>query len=153
MCAFSKISIIPIMFELVVEATYPVDQAASFSLILFSNSIQGTFLMAMERILYRPLSEDEMEIQVCADKEDTAHEQAKDYLPYMQSMVVLCKRSRPLILLSVFAFFLQLLAFFPSIPLTLELNEEDIELVFFFRSVELSSNRFLPRFLMLPFSS
>ena len=70
------------MFELVVEATYPVDQAASFSLILFSTSIQGTFLMAMERILYRPLSEDEMEIQVCADKEDTAHEQAKDYLPY-----------------------------------------------------------------------
>lgn len=70
------------MFELVVEATYPVDQAASFSLILFSGAIQKTFLMALERVLYRPLSEAEMEIQICADKEDRAHEQAKDYLPY-----------------------------------------------------------------------
>ena len=70
------------MFEMIAEFTYPIDQCTSFSLLLFANAIQGTFLMALETILYRPLSEDEMEVQTCADIEDTAHEQAKDYLPY-----------------------------------------------------------------------
>ena len=70
------------MFEMIAEFTYPIDQCTSFSLLLFANAIQGTFLMALEGILYRPLSEKEMEVQTCADKEDTSHEQAKDYLPY-----------------------------------------------------------------------
>jgi hypothetical protein len=38
--------------------------------------------MALENILYRPLSEAELEIQTCSEKEDTSHELAKDYLPY-----------------------------------------------------------------------
>ena len=38
--------------------------------------------MAVEAILYRPLSETELERQTCAEKGDTDHERAKDYLPY-----------------------------------------------------------------------
>ena len=64
------------------ECTYPVDQSVSLSLICFSGAIQGTFLMLVERILYRPLSAAEMENQTCSDTEDMAHELAKDYLPY-----------------------------------------------------------------------
>ena len=70
------------MFEMMTEFTYPIDQCTSFSLLLFVTAIQGTFLMALESVLYRPLSEDEMEVQTCADIGDTTHEQAKDYLPY-----------------------------------------------------------------------
>jgi len=52
------------------------------SLILFSIAMQATILMSLETVLYRPLTEDEMKIQTCAGVGDTAHEQAKDYLPY-----------------------------------------------------------------------
>ena len=38
--------------------------------------------MGAENALYRPLTKDEMEIQTCAEKGDTSHEQAKDYSPY-----------------------------------------------------------------------
>ena len=38
--------------------------------------------MAVEAILYRPLSETELEQQTCAEKGDMDHEMAKDYLPY-----------------------------------------------------------------------
>ena len=38
--------------------------------------------MAVEAILYRPLSETELEQQTCSEIGDTDHERAKDYLPY-----------------------------------------------------------------------
>ena len=38
--------------------------------------------MGAENALYRPLSEQEMEIQTCSEKGDTSHETAKDYSPY-----------------------------------------------------------------------
>ena len=72
----------PILLEIIAECSYPIDQATSLSFVYVSASIQGVFLMAIENILYRPLSEAELEKQTCADKEDTSHELAKDYLPY-----------------------------------------------------------------------
>ena len=38
--------------------------------------------MVVENILYRQMSEAELEKQTCAEKEDTSHEVAKDYFPY-----------------------------------------------------------------------
>ena len=70
------------MFELIVEITYPIEQAASFSLVLLSNAIQGTVLMSLEGTLSLPLSEGELEIQTCSDKDDHDHEEGRDYLPY-----------------------------------------------------------------------
>ena len=75
-------SVIGIVNELIVECTYPIDQALSQTLLDFSSRIQLPFLMAFEYILYRPLSEVELENQICSDKRDTSHELAKDYLPY-----------------------------------------------------------------------
>ena len=70
------------MLELIVECTYPTDQATSTALIYFSSALQGVALMGAENALYKPLSEAEMEIQTCSEKGDTSHEQAKDYTPY-----------------------------------------------------------------------
>ena len=39
-------------------------------------------MIAFENIIYRPLPEDEMNTQTCSEKNDSSHEQAKDYLPY-----------------------------------------------------------------------
>ena len=78
----SFISVFPTLLELIVECTYPTDQATSTALIYFSSSLQGVALMGAENALYRPLSENEMGKQTCAEKGDTAHEQAKDYSPY-----------------------------------------------------------------------
>lgn len=75
-------SVFPTLLELIVECTYPTDQATSTALIYFSSSLQGVALMGAENVLYRPLSEAEMEIQTCSEKGDTSHEQAKDYSPY-----------------------------------------------------------------------
>ena len=52
------------------------------SLIGFSVLVQGPVLMVMENIIYRELSEVELEKQTCAKKGDMSHEMAKDYLPY-----------------------------------------------------------------------
>ena len=73
----------PTILELIVECTYPVDEATSTSLIFFSSSLQGVELLVAELGLYRPLSEVEMEIQTCSEKNDTSHEIAKDYSPYL----------------------------------------------------------------------
>ena len=75
-------SVFPTLLELIVECTYPTDQATSTALIYFSSSLQGVGLIGAEHALYRPLSEHEMEIQTCSEKGDTSHETAKDYSPY-----------------------------------------------------------------------
>ena len=75
-------SVFPTLLELIVECTYPTDQATSTALIYFSSSLQGVALMGAENALYRPLSDQEMEIQTCSEKGDTSHETAKDYSPY-----------------------------------------------------------------------
>ena len=76
-------SVYPTLLELVVECTYPIDQATSSALLFLSSSIQGVMLMATERFLYRPLSEKEMEKQTCSDREDFSHETAQDYTPFV----------------------------------------------------------------------
>ena len=70
------------LLELIVECTYPVDQATSTALVFFSSSMQGVALMGAENVLYKPLSEAEMKKQTCSPPGDTSHEQAKDYSPY-----------------------------------------------------------------------
>ena len=79
---YINFSVFPTLLELIVECTYPVDQATSTALIYFSSSLQGVALMGAENALYRPLSEKEMEKQTCSEKGDTSHETAKDYSPY-----------------------------------------------------------------------
>ena len=76
-------SMFPILLELTVECTYPIDQTMSTALIFFSGSLQTVVLMAAETILHKPLSILEMKKQVCASPSDTSHEQAKDYSPYV----------------------------------------------------------------------
>ena len=39
--------------------------------------------MSTENFLYRPLSDDEMDQQTCSDKDDSSHETARDYSPYL----------------------------------------------------------------------
>ena len=52
------------------------------ALIEFSGSLHTAAMMAFENIIYSHLSEDEMALQTCSEKDDRSHEQAKDYLPY-----------------------------------------------------------------------
>ena len=68
--------------ELVVECTYPINQATSMTLIEFSGSLHTAAMMAFENIIYSHLSEDELALQTCSEKDDSSHEQAKNYLPY-----------------------------------------------------------------------
>ena len=65
------------------ECTYPIDESTTSALTQISSYIQGAVLMLAEFVLYKPLSEAELEIQTCSEKNDTSHEQAKDYSPYM----------------------------------------------------------------------
>ena len=72
----------PTGFELVVECTYPINQAISLALIQFGASVQIAAMIAFENIIYRPLPDDEIRLQTCSEVNDNSHEQAKDYLPY-----------------------------------------------------------------------
>ena len=40
-------------------------------------------MMSTENFLYRALSEEEMDQQTCSEKEDSSHETARDYSPYL----------------------------------------------------------------------
>jgi len=53
--------------ELVVECTYPVDQATSTAFVFLSSALQGVILMFMENVLSSPLENAEAEkIQTCS---------------------------------------------------------------------------------------
>lgn len=52
------------------------------ALIEFSGSLHTAAMMAFENIIYSHLSEDEIALQTCSEKNDSSHEQAKNYLPY-----------------------------------------------------------------------
>ena len=76
-------SLFPTFLELLVECTYPTDQATSSALIYLSASIQGVLMMSTENFLYSPLSDEEMDQQTCSDKQDWSHETARNYTPYL----------------------------------------------------------------------
>ena len=77
------LGVYPLALELVVECTYPVDQATPTALIFLSSSLQGVFLMEIENYLGGPLTEEEMQIQSCVSLTDTGHQQPKDYSNYL----------------------------------------------------------------------
>lgn len=58
------LGVYPIALELIVECTYPVDQAIGTAFIFLSSALQGVFLMQIENALGYPLTEEEMQQQV-----------------------------------------------------------------------------------------
>ena len=40
-------------------------------------------MVSTENFLYRPLSDEDMDQQTCSDKNDSSHETARDYSPYL----------------------------------------------------------------------
>eukprot|EP00096_Caligus_rogercresseyi_P007109 TRINITY_DN2459_c0_g1_i1.p1 TRINITY_DN2459_c0_g1~~TRINITY_DN2459_c0_g1_i1.p1 ORF type:complete len:493 (+),score=163.32 TRINITY_DN2459_c0_g1_i1:15-1493(+) len=80
--AFS-LGVYPLALELVVECTYPIDQALPTALIFLSSSLQGVLLMAVENFMGGALSPEEMELQSCTLHGDAGHQQPKDYTSYL----------------------------------------------------------------------
>lgn len=58
------LGVYPIALELIVECTYPVDQAIGTAFIFLSSALQGVFLMQIENALGYPLTDEEMTQQV-----------------------------------------------------------------------------------------
>ena len=77
------LGVYPIALELIVECTYPVDQAIGTAFIFLSSALQGVFLMEVENFLGKPLSEEAMLIQSCVAPGDSGHQQPKDYSTYL----------------------------------------------------------------------
>ena len=77
------LGVYPIALELIVECTYPVDQAIGTAFIFLSSALQGVFLMEVENFLGKPLSEEAMLIQSCVAPDDPGHQQPKDYSTYL----------------------------------------------------------------------
>ena len=77
------LGVYPLALELIVECTYPVDQAIGTAFIFLSSALQGVFLMEIENFLGEPLSEEAMKIQSCVAPGDEGHQQPKDYTTYM----------------------------------------------------------------------
>jgi FLVCR family MFS transporter 7 len=77
------LGVYPLALELIVECTYPVDQAIGTAFIFLSSALQGVFLMEIENYLGEPLSEEKMQIQSCVASGDLGHQQPKDYSTYL----------------------------------------------------------------------
>ena len=83
----------PIALELVVECTYPTDQATGTAFLFLSSAVQGCFLMMVENSFGSPLSPEEMLIQSCVEVSadgvpDHGHQQPKDYSTYLYFITV-----------------------------------------------------------------
>lgn len=59
-----SLGIYPMALELIVECTFPIDQAIGTAFIFLSSALQGVILMQIENGLGYPLSEEDMELQV-----------------------------------------------------------------------------------------
>ena len=73
----------PSALELIVESTYPIDQATGTAFLFLSSAVQGVFLMLVENGLGTPLSEEEMAVQTCVKLGEEGHQQPKDYSSYL----------------------------------------------------------------------
>ena len=76
-----------VALELVVECTYPIDQATSTALVFLSSALQGVILMLLENLLNDPLDPEAMEIQTCT-KEGHQHQDPRDYSKYLNFLAV-----------------------------------------------------------------
>jgi len=59
-----SLGIYPMILELIVECTYPIDQAIGTAFIFLSSALQGVILMQIENGLGYELTEEELKIQV-----------------------------------------------------------------------------------------
>ncbi|XP_040578384.1 solute carrier family 49 member A3 [Lepeophtheirus salmonis] len=78
-----SLGVYPLALELVVECTYPLDQATPTALIFLSSSLQGVFLMVIENYMGKPLTPEEFSLQSCISHKDFGHQQPKDYTDYL----------------------------------------------------------------------
>lgn len=78
----------PLALELVVECTYPVDQATTTAFIFLSSALQGVLLMEVENYLGTPLTDEEMLIQTCVSPDDHGHAQPKHYGSYLNFLAI-----------------------------------------------------------------
>jgi FLVCR family MFS transporter 7 len=78
----------PVALELLVECTYPLDQAIGTAFIFLSSALQGVLLMELENHISSDLSKEKMEIQTCVDPSDHGHQQPKDYSNYLNFITV-----------------------------------------------------------------
>jgi len=85
-----------VALELVVECTYPVDQATSTAFIFLSSALQGVILMFMENTLSSPLfGEEAMEIQTCKphgtaghESDGLHHQEPRDHSSYLNFLAI-----------------------------------------------------------------
>jgi len=83
-----SLGIYPVMLELSVEATYPLDESVVTGLCYLSSAIQGSILMFTENLFNGALeTKEELEIQTCYahsfDTEVEAGMEAKNYTSYL----------------------------------------------------------------------
>merc|ERR1711971_500877 len=78
----------PVALELLVECTYPLDQAIGTAFIFLSSALQGVLLMELENHISSDLTEEKMDIQKCVDPSDHGHQQSKDYSNYLNFITV-----------------------------------------------------------------
>lgn len=79
----AALGVYPLGLELVVECTYPIDQATGTAFLFLSSAIQGVLLMQVENLVGQPLSPEKMKIQSCVALDDQGHQQPKDYGTYL----------------------------------------------------------------------
>jgi len=82
-----------VALELVVECTYPVDQATSTAFIFLSSALQGVILMFLENVLSGPLDAEAIKIQVCTKTgsegdDGHGHQEARDYSSYLNFLAI-----------------------------------------------------------------
>ncbi len=85
---FFALGCYPLALELVVECTYPVDQATGTAFIFLSSALQGVFLMQVENSFGGPLDEEGMSVQSCVLEGEHGHQQPKDYSSYLNFITV-----------------------------------------------------------------
>merc|ERR1719507_1566413 len=83
-----SLGIYPVMLELSVECTYPLDESVVTGLCYLSSALQGSLLMFTENLFHTELaSQQERDIQTCSshsqDGGDTAGMEAKDFTSYL----------------------------------------------------------------------
>jgi len=81
----------PICLDLIIECTYPINEAIGTAFIFLSSALQGVILMVAENHLSENLSNEEMKIQVCVETTDDwtkGHQQPQNYSNYLTMMTV-----------------------------------------------------------------
>merc|ERR1719430_2522003 len=77
-----SLGIYPVMLELSVECTYPLDESVVTGLCYLSSALQGSVLMFSENWFHAPLSAPaQLELQTCAP--GPGGMQAKDFTQYL----------------------------------------------------------------------